>query len=94
VLLHLLLLAELNNAEITDLKNLVYHRSDDAEEMIQALQDADVQLVECMTHVREMAVEKEQNKKELEERKGAAQVVVNMVDPLEEGVVSNKTQLE
>jgi hypothetical protein len=41
-----------------------------------------------------MAVEKEQNKKELEERKGAAQVVVNMVDPLEEGVVSNKTQLE
>jgi hypothetical protein len=86
------LLAELNNIirnkddEITDLKNLV--------KFIQALQDADVQLVECMTQVREMATEKEQNKKELEELKGATQVVVNMVDPSEEGVVGNKTLLE
>jgi hypothetical protein len=37
---------------------------------------------------------KEQNKKELEELKGAAQVVVDMVDPLEEGVVSNRTLLK
>jgi hypothetical protein len=100
VLLHLLLLAELNNIirnkddEITDLKNLMYHRSDDAEKSIRALQDANVQLVECMTEVREMAAKKEQNKKELEELKGAAQVVVDMVDPSEEGVVSNKTLLE
>jgi hypothetical protein len=35
--------------EFTNLKNLVYRRSDDAEKLIQALQDADVQLVECMT---------------------------------------------
>jgi hypothetical protein len=48
VLLRLLLLAELNNImrnkddEITDLKNLVYHHSDDTEKLIQALQDADV----------------------------------------------------
>jgi hypothetical protein len=53
VLLRLLLLAELNNIirnkddEITDLKNLVYRRSDDMEKLIQAPQDADVQLVEC-----------------------------------------------
>jgi hypothetical protein len=47
-----------------------------------------------MTEVREMAAKKEQNKKELEELKGAAQVVVDMVDPSEEGVVSNKTLLE
>jgi hypothetical protein len=55
VLLHLLLLAELNNIirnkddEITDLKNLVYCHSDDTENLNQALQDADVQLIECMT---------------------------------------------
>jgi hypothetical protein len=41
-----------------------------------------------------MAAEKEQNKKELEELKGAAQVVVDMMDPSEQGVVSNKTMLE
>jgi hypothetical protein len=44
VLLHLLLLAELNNIirnkddEITDLKNLMYRCSDDAEKLIQALE--------------------------------------------------------
>jgi hypothetical protein len=49
------LLAEHNNIirnnddEITDLKNLVYHRSDDAKKFIKALQDANVQLVECVT---------------------------------------------
>jgi hypothetical protein len=54
VLVRLLLLAELNNIirnkddKITDLKNFVYRHSNDAEKLIQALQDADVQLVECM----------------------------------------------
>jgi hypothetical protein len=43
----------------------VYHRSDDVEKLIQALQDADVQLGE-------MTAGKEQNKRELEELKGVA----------------------
>jgi hypothetical protein len=47
-----------------------------------------------MTQIKEMAAEKEQNKKELEELKDAAQVVVDMVDPSEEGVESNKMLLE
>jgi chromosome segregation ATPase len=95
-----LFLAELNNIirnkdnKIIDLKNLVYHCSDDAEKLIKALQDAYVQLMECMTQIKEMAAEKEQNKKELEELKDAAQVVVDMVDPSEEGVESNKMLLE
>jgi hypothetical protein len=50
--------------------------------------------VECITQIREMTAAKEQNKRELEELKGAAQVVVDMVDLPEEGVVSNKTLLE
>jgi hypothetical protein len=60
VLLRLLLLAELNNIirnkddEITNLKNLVYRRSDNAEKLIQALPDVDVQLVECMTQIKKM----------------------------------------
>jgi DNA-binding transcriptional MerR regulator len=62
--------------------------------LIRALQDADVQLVECMTQIKELTAAKEQNKKKLEELKGAAQVVVDMVGPPEEGVVSNKTLLE
>jgi hypothetical protein len=76
------------------LKNLVYCRSYDAEKLIKALQDADAKLVECMTQIRDMATEKELKDKELEELKGAAQVVVDMVDPLEEGVISERTLLE
>jgi hypothetical protein len=99
-LLGLLLLAELNDIvrnkddKITDLKNLVYRHSDDAEKLIKALQDADVKLVECMTQIRDMAAEKELKNKELEELKGVAQVVVDMVDPLEEGVINERTLLE
>jgi iron-sulfur cluster repair protein YtfE (RIC family) len=47
-----------------------------------------------MTQIREMTAEKEQNKRELEELKGASQVVVDMVDPPEEGVVSYKMLLK
>jgi hypothetical protein len=67
------------------LKNLVYRHSPDEEKLIKALQDADAKLVECMTQIRDMAAEKELKDKELEELKGAAQVVVDMVDPPKRG---------
>jgi hypothetical protein len=72
--------------EITELKNFVYRRSNNVEKLIKAL-------VECMTQIRDMAA-KELKNKELEELKSAAQVVVDMVDPLEEGVISERTLLE
>jgi hypothetical protein len=50
----------------------VYRRTDDAEKLIKTLQDVDVQLVDCMTQIKDMATEKELNKKELEELKDAA----------------------
>jgi hypothetical protein len=37
----------------------VYHHSDDEEKLIKVLQDADMQLVECATQIRDMATEKE-----------------------------------
>jgi DNA repair ATPase RecN len=88
--------AELNNKirnkddMLTNVKNLLYRCSDDMELLAKQLEDADVQLVECMEQIRDMAAEKELKDKELEELKGAAQVVVDMVDPPEEGVVNNK----
>jgi hypothetical protein len=89
------LLAELNNIirnkneEITDLKNLVYRHSDDVEKLFKPSK-----MEMCMTQIREMTAAKEQNKRELEELNGTTQVVVNMVDPPEEGVVSNNMLLE
>ncbi|RLM62220.1 glutathione S-transferase T3-like [Panicum miliaceum] len=92
--------SELNNIirnkddEITNLKNLVYCHSDDAEKLIKVLQDAYMQLVECATQIHDMATEKELKYKELEELTGAAQVAVDMVDPPKEGVISERMLLE
>jgi hypothetical protein len=41
-----------------------------------------------------MAEEKDAKQKQLEDLQKAAQVAVNMVDPLEEGVVVDRTLLE
>jgi ribosomal silencing factor RsfS len=79
---------------LTDLKNLVYRHSDDVELLAKQLEDADKQLVECMQQIKSMAEEKELRQKQLEDLEGAAWVVVDMVDPSEEGVVDNRTILE
>jgi hypothetical protein len=67
---------------------------DHAEKLIKALQDADMQLVECVTRIWDLVAKKELKDKELEEHKGAVQVIIDMVDPLEEGVNSERTLLK
>jgi hypothetical protein len=47
-----------------------------------------------MQQIKSMAEEKELRQKQLEDLEGAAWVVVDMVDPSEEGVVDNRTILE
>jgi hypothetical protein len=79
---------------LTNVKNLLYHCKDDVELLEKQLEDADVQLVECLQQIKDMAEEKETREKELEELRGAAQIVVNMVDTSEEGVLSDKMLLE
>lgn len=62
---HFLFVAKLNNIirnkedEITNLKNLEYHRTDDAEKLIKAFEDVDVQLVDCMTQIQNLAANQE-----------------------------------
>jgi hypothetical protein len=79
---------------LTDLKNLVYHHSDDVELLMKQLEDDDKQLMQCMRQIKSMAKEKKLMQKQLEDLQEVAQVVVNMVDPLGEGVVDNRTLLE
>ena len=76
---------------VTDLKNLVYRYTDDLEKFGKMLKDADKQLLEMMTQIKDMAEEKDLREKELEELKTAAQTVIDMVDPPEEGTEQNKT---
>jgi hypothetical protein len=79
---------------VTDVENLLCHTIDDAEKLIKVPQDAYMQLAECMTQIRDMAAEKELKDKELEELKGATQIVVDMVDPPEERVINERMLLE
>jgi ribonuclease D len=58
------------------------------------LEDADVQLIECMQQIKNIAEEKETREKELEELRSVVQVVINMVDLPKEGVASDKTLLK
>jgi hypothetical protein len=58
------------------------------------LEDADQQLVQYMKQIKSMAEQKERKQKQLEDPQEAAQVVINMVDPSEEGVVDDRTLLE
>jgi peroxiredoxin family protein len=70
------------------------HCTDDLELLAKKLEDVDVQLIECLQQIKNMAEEKETRENELEELRSVAQVVVDMVDPREERVVSDKTLLE
>jgi hypothetical protein len=79
---------------MTNTKNLLCHSSDDVERLAKLLEDANQQLLQCMKQIKSMAEEKELKQKQLEDLQEAPQVVVNMVDPSEEGVVDNRNLLE
>lgn len=79
---------------LVDMKNLLYHRSDDVERLVKQLEDADIQPVDCMKQTKSMDKEKELRQKELEELRASAQVIMDMVDPQEEGVTDNRTLLD
>jgi chromosome segregation ATPase len=62
--------------------------------LVKQLEDADKQLAQCMQQIKSVAEEKELRQKQLEDLQEDAQVVINMVDPPEGGVVDNRTLLE
>jgi hypothetical protein len=84
---------ELNNI-IRYEEDLLYRCTNDVVLLVKQLEDANVQLVECLQQIKNMAEEKETREKELEELRSAALVVIDMVDPPEEGVVSDEMLLE
>lgn len=75
-------------------KSISKNHKDDLEKFGKMLKDADKQLVEAMTQIKNMAEEKDLWEKELGELKAAAQAVIDMVDPPKEGAVPDKTLLE
>jgi hypothetical protein len=79
---------------LTDMKNLLYHRTDDVERLQKVIRDTERQFADCLQQVRTLGEEKEQQQKELEDLRGATRELVDMVDPPEEGKASPWPLLE
>jgi hypothetical protein len=79
---------------LTDMKNLLYQRTDDVERLQKVIGDTERQFVDCLQQIKTLGEEKEQRQKELEDLRGATQELVDMVDPPEEGEANPRPLLE
>jgi hypothetical protein len=79
---------------LTDVKNLLYWRTDDVERLQKVISDTEQQFIDCLQQVKTLGEEKGQRQRELEDLRGAARELVDMVDPPEEGEASPRPLLE
>jgi septal ring factor EnvC (AmiA/AmiB activator) len=93
---------------LTDVKNMLYRCTDDIERLQKVITDTEQQFVDCLRQIKMLGEEKEQQQKELEQHQeeleqhqkeledlnGAAQQLVDMVDPLEGGEADGRSLLE
>jgi hypothetical protein len=79
---------------LTDVKNMLYHRTDDVEKLQKVIADTEQQFADCLRQIKTLGEKDERRQKELEDLRGAAQVLVDMVDPPEEGEAGEWPLLE
>ena len=79
---------------MTDLTNLVYHRTDEVEKLSKIQADSDKQLGESMQQIKDVAAERDSRAKELADLKAATQLVVDMVDLVEDGAAGERSLVE
>jgi hypothetical protein len=63
---------------LTDVKNMLYRRTDDVERLQKVIGDTERQFVDCLQQVKTLGEKDEQLRKELEDLRGAAQELVDM----------------
>jgi hypothetical protein len=74
-------------------KNMLYRRTDDVERLQKVIGDTERQFVDCLQQVKTLGEKDEQLRKELEDLRGAAQELVDMVDPPEGGEAGQRPLL-
>jgi hypothetical protein len=79
---------------LTDVKNMLYHRTDDIKKLQKVIADTEQQFIDCLQQIKTLSEEKEQQQKELEDLMGAAKKLVDIVDPQEDGEASKRPLLE
>jgi peptidoglycan hydrolase CwlO-like protein len=79
---------------LTNVKNMLYHCTDDVERLQKVVADTEQQFADCLQQIKTLGEEKGRREKELEILRGAAQMLVDMVDPPEEGEAGEQLLLE
>jgi hypothetical protein len=79
---------------LTDVKNMLYHHTDDVERLQKVVANTEQQFADCHQQIKTLGEEKGRRGKELEILMGAAQTLVDMVDPPEEGKAGEQPLLE
>jgi ABC-type transporter Mla subunit MlaD len=79
---------------LTDVKNVLYHHTDDVEKLQKVFADTKQQFADCLRQVKTLGEKDERQQKELEDLRRAAQELVDMVNAPEEGKTSEQTLLE
>jgi hypothetical protein len=64
---------------------MLYRRADEVEGLRKVMADMEKQFADCLQQIKTLGEEKEQHQKELNDLKMAAQELVGMVDPQEDG---------
>jgi hypothetical protein len=69
---------------LTDMKNMLYRHTDDVERQQKVIADTEQQFAGSLQQIKTLGEEKEQRKKKLEDLRGAAKKLVDIVNPQEE----------
>jgi hypothetical protein len=78
---------------LTDVKNMLYRCTNDVERLQKVVTDTEQQFTDCLQQINTLGEEKGRWEKELEILRGAAQTLVDIVDPPEEGEASEQPLL-
>jgi hypothetical protein len=65
---------------------MLYRHADEVEGLRKVMADTEKQLVDCLQQIKTLGEEREQHQKEFNDLKTAAQELIEMVDPQEDGV--------
>jgi hypothetical protein len=79
---------------LTDVKNMLYHHTDDVERLQKVVTDTEQQFADCLQQIKTLGEKDERRQKELEDLRGASQELVDMVDPPEESEAGKQPLLE
>jgi hypothetical protein len=73
---------------------MLYHRKDDVKKLQKVIANTEQQFVDCLRQIKTLGEKDERRQKELEDLRGAAQELVDMVNPQEDGKTGEQTLLE